>query len=86
MRASAQTSKRLRVPVNARAIIGRLNRLLARDGKELRKTRGRAALEALGIYHVIGKSGVVSHHIDDLEQFARESGAIAPYEYLLPEE
>jgi hypothetical protein len=73
------------VPVTARALYQRVNRLLARQGRELKRTRGVPAIEALGSYYVRGGSAVVSHHID-LEALGRELGALADYERLLVED
>jgi len=72
------------VPISVRALTQRLNRLLATDGKELRKTRGAPAIDALGHYYVLGANGVLSHHVD-LETFGRETGVLATYERLITE-
>jgi hypothetical protein len=72
------------VPVSTRAISQRLNRLLAVEGKELRKTRGGPALDALGRYYILGNNSVLSHHIN-LEQFARKLGVLAEHEQLVVE-
>jgi len=80
---SSQSSKRVRgVPVTVRALTQRLNRLLAADGKELKKTRGAPAIDALGAYYVVGNNSVLSHHVD-LEALGRETGALEAYERLI---
>jgi hypothetical protein len=81
-RPSPQISKRVRsVPVTRRALTTRIARALAAEGKELRKTRGAPAIDALGRYYVIGGNSVLGHHVD-LETLGRETGALADYEYL----
>jgi len=75
----------MRVPVSVRALKQRIDRLLAGDGRELKKTVGAPAIDALGAYHVIGNNHVVSHHLD-LEAFGRELGALADYERLCVED
>jgi len=70
------------VPVSARALTQRLGRLLARDGKELKKTRGASAIDALGSYYMLRGNVVFSDHID-LEALGRETGALADYECLI---
>ena len=82
----SQSVKRVRaVPVTRRALYQRVNRLLARQGRELKRTRGVPAIEALGAYYVRGGNAVVSHHVD-LETFGRELGALADCERLLIED
>jgi hypothetical protein len=73
------------VPVSARALTQRLGRLLARDGKELKKTRGASAIDALGSYYLLRGNSVFSDHID-LEALGRETGALADYERLITED
>jgi len=83
---SSANSKPIRtVAISRRALTARLNRVLARDGRELRKTRG-VAIQVLGNYHIVGGGSVVSHHINDLEAFGRKLGALADYERLLIED
>lgn len=74
----------IRVPVTVRALMSRINRALAPDGKELKITRGVPAIDALGRYYVLCGNSVFSDHID-LEAFGRELGALAGYERLLDE-
>jgi hypothetical protein len=85
-RPSPQIAKRVRcVPVTPRALIGRIARLLAAEGKELKKTRGAPAIDALGAYFVVGNNSILSHHVD-LEALGRETGALADYERLFIED
>jgi hypothetical protein len=72
------------VPVTVRALTQRLGRLLARSGKELRKTRGAPAIDALGSYYLLRGNSVFADHID-LEALGRETGALAVYERLITE-
>jgi len=81
-RLSSSGSKRS-VPVTMRALTQRLNRLLAAEGKQLIKTRGAPAVDALGAYYiVVGSNAVHSHHVD-LETLGRELGVLAAYEHLI---
>jgi hypothetical protein len=73
------------VPVTARALTQRLNRLLASKGRELKKTRGQPAIAELGSYYVRGGNAVISHHVD-LEALGRELGALAGHERLITED
>jgi hypothetical protein len=73
------------VPVTVRALTQRLNRLLAHDGKELKKTRGAHAVDALGAYYIVSNNSVLSDHVD-LQALGRETGALADYERLLIED
>jgi hypothetical protein len=79
-------AKRTRgVPVTTRAVIQRINRLLAAEGKELKKTRGILAERDLGDYYVCNSDSVLSHHVD-LETLGREMGALQSYEVLTTED
>ena len=83
---SSQSCKRVRgVPVTVRALTQRLNRVLAQDGKELKKTRGAPAIRDLGAYYVCSSDSVLSHHVD-LETLGRQLGALEAYERLIVEE
>jgi hypothetical protein len=64
--------------------MARINRALAIDGKELKVTRGAAAVDQLGSYYVLHNNSVLSHHVE-LEVFGRKLGALADYERLLDE-
>jgi hypothetical protein len=80
------TSSKLKLPIDQRALIGRINRTLAADGKALRKLRhGERArgFKPVGHYYVVDTwtSGIVQTHVD-LEVFARELGVLAPHEEL----
>jgi len=81
---SQQSSKRVRA-VTVRALLGRVNRALAVDGKELKRTRGAPAVAALGAYIIVDGNAVVSDHVD-IERLARKLGALEAYEHLLDEE
>ena len=79
-------SSKLKLPIDQRALTGRINRTLAADGKALRKLRhGERArgFKPVGHYYVVDMrtSGIVQTHVD-LEAFARELGVLAPHEEL----
>jgi hypothetical protein len=76
-------SKHIRVPITVRALVQRLGRMLAQDGKALKKTRTERARSQVGNYYVISNTGgIVSHHIE-LEALGRETGALADHERLV---
>jgi hypothetical protein len=70
------------VPISARALEQRLNRLLALKGKQLHKARGIFAVRSVGNYFIVADGVVVSDH-QDLEKLAREMNALEPYERLM---
>ena len=82
---SSQSPKIRGVPVTVRALTQRLDRLLARDSKELRKTRGAPAIDALGSYYLLHNNSVFADPVD-LEELGRKTGALADYERLLLED
>ena len=71
------------MPVTRRAVEQRLGRLLAAEGKQLRRTRGEIAVRELGTYYVVTNGTVAPIN---LEAFARETGALADYERLITED
>jgi hypothetical protein len=76
------------VPVTARALMQRINRKLAIDGKRLIANRGARAIEELGPYCVVsGKPGhmYVYRQNVDLQMYGRELGALAEWERLAEE-
>jgi len=83
-------TKLIKYPVSERALIQRLNRALARDELQVKKTRGRRAFSTLGEYflinpstHVIGKHNL---SLDDLVDMAKDRGVMAKYEKLVSDE
>ena len=76
-----------KVPVSRRAIEGRLRRyLLKEDGSMLHKTRGTRWATDLRTYHTVTAQNFIDWAFDDLEQAARETGVLKPFEYLAEEE
>lgn len=74
---------KVKVPVTKRALIQRVNRALAKDGEQLKATKGAQAQLDLGEFYVVDVSGnSVSRKDVDLEKLARELGALKPYEAL----
>jgi hypothetical protein len=71
--------KETKIPVTMRALIQRVNRKIAHDGKKLRSSRKRKP-----IFYVVRHS-LVSGQIDnvtELEAWARELGVLAEWEQL----
>ncbi|MBV8139284.1 MAG: hypothetical protein JO121_27190 [Deltaproteobacteria bacterium] len=66
-----------KVPISTAALLGRCNRALARKDQRLLRSRGKLQRDALGLFYVVGKTGVVRDHLE-LEDFAREIRALQP--------
>jgi hypothetical protein len=74
---------KVKVPVTKRALIQRVNRALAKDGEQLKATKGAQAQLDLGEFYVVDVSlNAVSRKDVDLEKLARELGVLKPYEAL----
>ena len=74
-----------------RALIQRINRKLAADGKQLKATRGESARRNFGDYYVLsGRNHVVVYPIVagrserhlTLEEYGRDLGVLQPWETL----
>jgi hypothetical protein len=67
--------------VTVRAIIERINRKLAREGKRIKTCRNERWRGELGRYYVVHLSQkfVVQKRVD-LEEFGRALGVLSPYE------
>lgn len=73
-----------KVPVSERALVGRINRALAKDGEALRRCRRNSrAWPELGDYYVvdINKNFVTGKRLD-LEDYGRELKVLADFEAL----
>ena len=69
------------VPVTERALVQRINRALRRKGQMLRQSRGERARTDLGDYYVIDlERNVLLLSRVNLEELARELGALQPWE------
>ena len=71
-----------KVPVSVRAIIQRLNRKLKEKGQILKATRDGSAAEVdMGKYYIIDiDRNILMYHHTDLENCARNNGALAEWE------
>jgi len=78
-----KAKKQTRVPVTERALVQRLNRSLAADGMQLKKTVGARAFATLGDYYVvdISRNFVVEKEID-IESLGRKRKVLAEWEVL----
>jgi hypothetical protein len=78
--------KRDRMPVTMRALLQRINRVLAKDEERLSKNRGGPYTESLPAWirvnmnrnHIIGGT-------DDLEEYGRELKCLQPWERVVDE-
>lgn len=85
-----------RAPITLRAVMQRVNRLHKRafeQGEDnrwlkVRATRGAALLREFGAFHVIdlAHNRILPHKNLDVEQWARDCGALNDYEYLVEED
>jgi hypothetical protein len=74
------TSKK--APVSSRALIQRLNRHLAKEGRKLRACRAdTSGYGELGDWYETEGRTVTAKHVDP-EAWARETGVLKPYEYV----
>jgi hypothetical protein len=75
-----------KVPVSTRALVQRINRKLADEGRRIRAARGRA-VETLGAWYIMngapGHEYVFEREVD-LETRARELNCLAAFEALVP--
>lgn len=72
----------IKAPVSKSALIRRVNRLLAREGKRLYVFRGAKAKNSPGEVFVAGGAGVVQRRVN-LEKYARKLGALKGFETLV---
>ena len=74
-------TKNPRVPVTVRALVQRINRNLAKDGRALHAARGERARLDVGDFYVIDVSvnGVVKTNVDP-EAMGREMGVLQAWE------
>jgi len=72
-----------KVPVSERALVQRINRVLAKEDQALKKTRSSRWRADLGAFYTIDRrhNAIVDRMID-LEEFARELKTLAEYERL----
>ena len=72
-----------KVPISERAAIQRLNRVLAKDGEMLKKSRPSKFFNELGEFYLldIERNFIVEKDVD-LEALAREHKALAAWEVL----
>lgn len=83
-------AKEQKVPINERALYQRINRKLKHEDEVLKKCRcgactGRSQhICNIGPYYTLSLStnSIQAHQIDDLEELAKEVGAIQPWEKL----
>jgi hypothetical protein len=74
------------VPVTTRALLQRINRVLAKQHKVLKKARGARAPQDLGewFYLDANRNVVLATHVD-VEAFGRELEVLDPFEKLVEE-
>jgi len=72
-----------KVPVSERALVQRVNRMLAQEDQALKKTRGSRWLNDLGAYYTADlQHNAILDRMVDLEEFGKEFGMLAEYEHL----
>ncbi len=78
------TKAKVCVPVAEKALLMRINRKLAKEGRlQVKKLRGELARTELGDFYLLdlNRNAIKATHLD-LEAYARELGVLAPYEAL----
>jgi hypothetical protein len=80
-----ESRPRPKVPITLRALIQRINRKIAADGKRLRAARGRMADE-FGAYYTVRDNVIVQtfRTTNDVVSYARDIGVLAAYEEVVP--
>ena len=74
------------VPVSERALIARINRKLP-EHEKLKKLRGSRWENDLGQYYIIDQNmNAILHKHINVEELARELGAIKPWESLVADQ
>ncbi len=76
-----------KVPVSERALVARINRVLAKDDETLRRCRDDSrGFNELGRYYTVDFTrNVIVGKDHDLEKLGRKLGVLAPYEALCDE-
>lgn len=75
------------VPVTTRALVQRINRVLAKQGEVLKKARGAHAPQDLGEWFYLDtKNNVVRRKHVDVEEFGRELEVLKPFENLVDDD
>lgn len=75
------------VPVTFRAVVQRLKRALAKDGRSLKAARSERVRLDLGAYYIVdnARNLLVDKHTD-VVQMAREYGVLEDYEEVVDDE
>lgn len=75
-----------KVPVSKRALVGRINRVLAKDGQVLRISRSKAELSNFGDAYILdASSNSVAAHQVSFKELATELGVLKAYEDYIEE-
>ena len=84
MKTSKASKSVTKVPVSSRALLARLNRKLAGDGRQVKAARGRD-ISTVGDFFCVDIYGsyVDGTHVDP-EERARELGLLKPWEEVRP--
>lgn len=71
-------------PVTRRALVQRINRSLAKDGEQMKATRGNAARVELGDYYIVdlGLNAITKKRVSP-EELGRKLGVLQPYETVI---
>jgi len=77
------TEKKVGIPVSEQALMRRINRVLAKENRVLRKPRGKQWWKDLGDYYVVDSSSnyLLKGHVD-IEEFGRELEVLSLFEVL----
>ena len=73
------------VPVSERALVQRINRVLAKEGEKLIKARGRDISSCGQYYTILFSFNAVGRKDVGIEELGRDLGALRPWEMLADE-
>jgi hypothetical protein len=72
-----------KVKLRERTLLVRVNRLLAKDGMVLKKSKGVEAISSVGQFYLLNsKTGQIVETKIDLEKFGRKKGVFKPWEQI----
>jgi len=74
--------KRKKVKINERALLGRINRALAKEDRKIHKSRNVQGFLDCGHYYITNKRNLIYEKNIDLEEIGRRLEVLKSYEEL----
>ncbi len=72
----------LKRPITERALLQRIRRALAKDGKTIKAARSQAEAQTLGAFYIVDNQNTIAATVPDLETYARQMRVLEPWETL----